>query len=400
MYTVQDDFKSISSGTAWGRAAGSSPDCSSSTTPLVSADVDEPRNLGWLAGPRSPPWKRCLAPPAAVCSSLPWCSLPPSARRWRRRRRCGDGAAVDGGVQGRPARSPIESDPHGLGRPGRRDQYVMMLRPELAANLGTWYDIEWTSSPAPRRASRAGRRHARLRHGRRALGGQRAREGSRHRVLGELIESQRRHVDDVDGVEGCRHRLVDDLKGRPWPPSRRRLDRLYRERLHRAADRARGRRGRRERRCAVLPYAGDAAGRARRRRGVPQRFFAVVIGPARSFRCSPHRRDRPVRAVGERLPARLRRAARDAIEKFQQDWSRSPMARRPGNRPPPSLRAVPTGMPGDVLAGYLWARRLRPACSWRHQPTGPPGRGDFFDQRGALQTQLQVDDHVIRVAVP
>ena len=57
---------------------------------------------------------------------------------------CGsdDGGGGGGGADGGPPDKPVKIT-MGWGIPAEEIKYVMMEYPEVAPNLGKWYDIEW-----------------------------------------------------------------------------------------------------------------------------------------------------------------------------------------------------------------------------------------------------------------
>ena len=238
---------------------------------------------------------------------------------------------------------------------------MMMHDPQVAKNLGTWYEIEWhqfAGTPLGVQGLAAGTLDCATVGGLSVANG--LDKGADIVILGEFIEERStQRLDVVDGPQGLRHRLA------------RRPARARRSRPSRSAGRpttcrtttSSGRPGLKagprlqEGRGPVRADAGDAARRARRHGRVPA---AVLRRGQRDRRreadVPAHRPDRPVRPAPQRVPARLRRGARGGDRASSRRTGRGSRAGSRSRRNRDKVieaSAAATKIPADVLDRFL-----------------------------------------------
>ena len=290
----------------------------------------------------------------------------------------------------------------GWGVPAEEIKYVMMQRPELAANLGTWYDIEWhqfAGTPPGVQGLAADTLDCATVGGLSVANG--LEKGADIVLLGELIEERSDAMSTTwmaskaSGIDS-----VDDLKGKTvaTPAVGASTDYIQNDYIEQQTGLVAGE----DYENVEVPFAQMQetllAGHVDV--GVfPQPFFAVAMATGEVtplFRLTDEIDPFVQLLNGCRRDFVEQR--RDAIEKFQQDWfAIADWLADPANRAAAVAASTSTtGMPGDVLAGYLLGPDdyVRPAHGVINRQA-LQAEWDFFHRRGALQTQLQVDDHVI-----
>ena len=271
--------------------------------------------------------------------------------------------SAPGSASDPPAASPPEEPVTirmGWGIPGEEIKYLMMQRPELAAGLGTWYEIEWhefTGTPPGVHGLATGTLDCATVGGLSVANG--IEQGADIVLLGEMVEERTIEEqtglvagDDYDKVEVPFGQMQETLLSG-------RVDvGLFPQPFYTAIN-ATGE-------VAPIFQLTDQL----------NEFVQLLNGCRRDF-------------VDEH-PA--------AVEKFQDDWfAIADWIADPANRADVvTASAAAIGMPADMLDGYLLSEDdyFRPTHgvvntdALQHE-------WDFFLERGGLTEPLTVDEHVV-----
>ena len=290
----------------------------------------------------------------------------------------------------------------GWGVPAEEIKYVMMQRPELAANLGTSYEVEWhqfAGTPPGVQGLAAGTLDCATVGGLSVANG--LAKGADIVLLGEIIEERGDGMSTTwmatkaSGIDS-----LDDLQGKTvaTPAIGGSTDYVQNDYIEQQTGLVAGE----DYENVEVPFAQMQETLLAGRVDVglfPQPFYAAVMATGEVtplFRLTDE--IDPFVQLLNGCRRDFVEQHRDAIEKFQQDWfAIADWLADPANRADAvAASAAATGVPAAVLDGYLLGPDdyVRPSHGVLNRQA-LQSEWDFFHERGALPTALQVDDHVI-----
>jgi ABC-type nitrate/sulfonate/bicarbonate transport system substrate-binding protein len=319
---------------------------------------------------------------------------------------CGSDDADDASSRGGPPSEPVKIR-MGWGIPGEEIKYVMMDYPDVARNLGTWYEVEWqqfSGTALGVQGLAAGTLDCATVGGLSVANG--IDRGADIVITGELLEERRPYFETPwmvrkdSGID-----TLDDLRGRTVATAAVGGSTDYLQDFH------------------IEEQAGLRAGRDYKKVEVPfGQMQETLLAGRVDLGLFPQPFYGAVAATGEVKPLfrltdeiepfvqLLNGCRRDFVEenrevmaKFQEDWVRvAGWVADPGNRAKVvEATAAATEIPANVLDRFLLTKQdyYRPA-NGSVSLDALQREWDFFRDRGGIEDDLRVSDHVIDELLP
>jgi ABC-type nitrate/sulfonate/bicarbonate transport system substrate-binding protein len=312
---------------------------------------------------------------------------------------CGDDA---GGGDGKPVTIRM-----GWGIPVEEIKYVMMQHPEVAPNLGKAYDVEWhqfSGTALGVQGVAAGTLDCATVGGLSVANG--IDKGADIVILGEFLEERKPYFSTAwavrkdSGIDS-----LEDLRGKTVATNAvgGSTDYLQDFNIEQQAGLTAGR----DYRKVEVPFGQmqETLLAGRIDMGLfPQPFYGAVnaTGDVKTmFRLTDE--IEPFVQILNGCSRGFVDDHRDAIGKFQEDWQRvARWVADPANRDEViAASAATTKIPADVLDHFLLTRQdyYRPAAG-AVSVDALQRESDFFRERGGIDSELDVSDHVIEDLLP
>jgi ABC-type nitrate/sulfonate/bicarbonate transport system substrate-binding protein len=319
---------------------------------------------------------------------------------------CGSDDSDAGSGSGGPPDEPVKIR-MGWGIPGEEVKYVMMEHPEVARNLGTWYEVDWqqfSGTALGVQGLAAGTLDCATVGGLSVANG--IDQGADIVILGEILEERDPYfntpwmVRKDSGIDS-----LDDLRGKTVATNAVGGSTDYLQDFH--IEQQTGMKPGREYKKVEVPFGQMQetllAGRVDM--GLfPQPFYGAIAATGEV---------KPMFRVTDQIEpfVQLLNGCRrdfiednqDVIAKFQEDWSRvTRWVADPKNRDEVvAASATATKIPAEVLERFLLTKQ-----DYFRPPNGAVSVGalqqewDFFRERGGIEQDLTVEDHVIDDLLP
>ena len=319
---------------------------------------------------------------------------------------CGGGSESRGSTAGGPPEKPVKIR-MGWGIPAEEIKYVMMHAPQVAKNLGTWYDIDWhqfAGTPLGVQGLAAGTLDCATVGGLSVANG--LDRGADIVILGEFVEERKPYnstawmVRKNSGIDS-----LDDLRGKTVATAAVGGSTDYLQDFH--IERQAGLKPERDYKKVEISFGQMQETLLSGRVDValfPQPFYSAVdaTGEVKTlFRLTDE--IEPFVQLLNGCRRDFVEDNRDAMRKFQEDWTRvSRWIAEPGNRDRViAASAAETKIPADVLDRFLLTKRdyFRPEGG-AVSVAALQREWDFLRERGGIKRDLKVTDHVIDSLLP